>query len=366
MGERVFYSRLGELWVTDGRSTGTMSLGVDLDFEASAALEGDRLLFRSRGELWISDGTPAGTRSVGAGVYPESFTSLGDRVYFKAEATSGDGELWVSDGTAAGTRVAVDILPGDRGSHPTPTAAVGRLWLSASTPDQGREPWVSDGTPGGTVPLGDLDSETTGGSRPRFLFPYGRRVLFDLPVEPDPSRNHLWLSDGTEAGTGPLQDPPGLRLDAHGGLTQVGESLYFWNFSPEVGHELFVLDRDREEPAVLDLVPGPGSSAPGAMANVDGRLFFSSERAQGTELWRLDEGGAPVVLATLYNPGASAVTSPAAPESAAAKNFFEFQPVQIVPWGERMAIFAAEIGPGQPILTTTEEWLWISDGTAAG
>ncbi|MEM1180534.1 MAG: hypothetical protein AAGM22_19470 [Acidobacteriota bacterium] len=371
VGGRVFYSRFNDLWVTDGRSGGTNPLGVELDSGAAAALGTDRLLFRSRGELSVSDGTPGGTRTLDIDFYPNHFTSLGDRVYFRGEATVGDGELWVSDGTTSGTRLAVDLLPGDRGSHPIPTAAAGRLWLAAWTPEQGREPWVSDGTPAGTVSLGDLDSETTSGSFPRFLKPFGRRVLFDLPTELNPARNHLWLSDGTEAGTGPLQDPPGLQLDAHGGLTQVGDRLYFFNFAPEVGHELFSLDRDGEEPTPYDFVPGPGSSAPISMADVDGTLYFSSERGQDIELWRFD-GEVATVIATLFStapdpsPGAGPGASPSV-AGPAQKNFFDFRRVQIVPWGQRMAIFVTEVARDvDPSATGTEEWLWISDGTAAG
>jgi ELWxxDGT repeat protein len=142
------------LWRSDGTAAGTFEL-LAADVTQLTAV-GDRLFFR-RGspggdELWTSDGTPAGTTLV-APLGPSHLTDVGGTLFFAAADAAGE-ELWQSDGTPLGTARVADIVPGPGGSAPADlTAACGRLYFTATTPETGRELWALDLTPGVCAPL---------------------------------------------------------------------------------------------------------------------------------------------------------------------------------------------------------------------
>src|SRR5262245_11363216 len=69
-------------------------------FEGATAV-GERLFFSTVDALWVSDGTAGGTLQISGEHEPSQLTGVGDKVYF----TSRDRQvLWVSDGTSPGTR----------------------------------------------------------------------------------------------------------------------------------------------------------------------------------------------------------------------------------------------------------------------
>src|SRR5262249_39677797 len=121
------------------------------------------------GALWLSDGTTAGTRSLGdvrlnasrLGSQPVTF---GGQLYFTAGTADRpfDPVLWKSDGTSEGTAP----IPGPNGlTLLSPTnlqVFAGRLVFT--TPDGGL--WQSDGTPAGTVKIRDLDGSNVSGGAP--------------------------------------------------------------------------------------------------------------------------------------------------------------------------------------------------------
>jgi ELWxxDGT repeat protein len=247
------------LYVTDDTLTGAVQLMArSKDFQISQApvslgslvlfpvVSGDGIAGPMRNSLWVSDGTGAGTREVASlpgdwrNVSPGSLTVVGAKVFF----IHGH-RLWVSDGTGAGT-----VLLPDVGSPDLSTAKVvdGRLVfltpkgvaasdgsqagtavvvpndaaggfeadigvglaragaevLFAARVDDGRtkQVWAADGTPGGlrlavTLPYSNASA---GVYRMASL---GEQAL--ISVIGDDGKGVLWGSDGTAAGTGPVQ-----------------------------------------------------------------------------------------------------------------------------------------------------------------
>ncbi|MBX3025980.1 hypothetical protein KF840_13820 [bacterium] len=282
-----------EPWHSDGTTAGTRLVrdirpGPEgsLPYTPAPALLGPTLLFNADdgehgAELWRSDGTAAGTTLVAdllpgeAGADPEWFTPLNDAMVFFAVNPSRDRSLWRSDGTSAGTVRLADVgtLVGRA------AVAEGRMLFATET-YVGRHNrvhlWESDGTATGTfpVPVPRLDRATTAAAgnglfaildtyfpklyrldcgvlmespNPLFdLVGLGDRVLFTSA--PDVGYGtRLWTSDGSAAGTVPLQDlltvPEGLRYRRTPApeLTRAGDRVFFVGDFGTSGRELWAL-----------------------------------------------------------------------------------------------------------------------------
>jgi len=170
-------------------------------------------------QLWATDGTKAGTRQVkiinkGGHSAPNGFIRFNHRVFFKADDGAHGWELWVTDGTERGTKLVKDINPGAGGSDPSYlTVFNGRLYFSAYHPDDGEELWVTDGTKTGTKLVKDIRDGDKGSNPTQFAFssdsgyrftPINGRLYFG--ADDGESGYELWVTDGTEAGTGRVID----------------------------------------------------------------------------------------------------------------------------------------------------------------
>ena len=97
---------------------------------------------------------------------------------------------------------------GGEGGHAPETPVVVGGWLLMTMWDRarGKELWRSDGTGEGTRRLRDLNPGPED-SRPRALTRLGERACFMATTGRSPdSRERLWCSDGTAAGTAPVTD----------------------------------------------------------------------------------------------------------------------------------------------------------------
>lgn len=348
-----------ELWRTDGSSAGTR-LVLDLrPGEASslpaapARLEAipfaGGFLFAAddgaRGvELWRTDGTAEGTRLVrdlepGSGSSsPRRLTAAGGTIYFVATTRQHGAELWKTDGTEEGTRLVRDVLEGEVGSEPTELVALGDALLFAADGEGGRELWRSDGS--GTTRVKDL--VTGGSSDPTSLTAFAGRVYFAArDAAEGPAK--LWATDGTAAGTALVANPLGATAPAL--LTVSGARLYYaatsggtrdlWSTdgasqtrhttsgvapsaiaasggkvfvaatSAAAGHELHVWT-GQALLLLLDAEPGAAGSAPSALTDVSGTLFFRATRGGVPELHRSDgtaQGTSRVVLSSALQAG---------------------------------------------------------------
>ncbi len=172
---------------------------------------------------------------------------------FAGEDTDHGCELWISDGSVNGTALFVDVEPGPVGSNPRNLTRTGaKVFFSATTFADGTEVWVTDGTPEGTRRLTDLAS--------------GNSLLI--------------LSDFVFDGT----------------------VLFFTAHSSSQGSELAVWDGTQV--AVLEIVPGGGSSSPrGKVAAPGGGIYFSAVTpTTGDTLWRSDGTAAGTELVPGFLP----------------------------------------------------------------
>jgi len=110
----------------------------------------------------------------------DELTVIGDTVYFRGDRLGRD-DLWKSDLTAAGTMTVLNLAPGDPDSNPKNLTVIGdKLFFSADDQDNGEfHLWVSDGTDAGTF---RVDDSAVGGflvTELLFLVLEGRDVASD-------------------------------------------------------------------------------------------------------------------------------------------------------------------------------------------
>jgi ELWxxDGT repeat protein len=203
------------LWATDGTAAGFLRLtppGVAV--QSGPVIVGSRAVFSAEDaehgtELWVTEGTPASTHLVvdlvpgpAPGAYLDRPSLLRGQLLFGLWDSS---ELWLTDGTAEGTRRLVEVdpllAPLERSGAHSWAEAGGKLYFLGSAEYGGEAHlWVSDGTAAGTAPLDFADSAAP----IEALFPAADHLYFTVADDhPDGpfSGSHLWITDGTPAGT---------------------------------------------------------------------------------------------------------------------------------------------------------------------
>jgi ELWxxDGT repeat protein len=239
--------------------------------------------------------------------------------------------------------------PGGLGSRPhqlTPTR--GKLFFRTGGEFEGSI-WATDGMPGGTLRLpGDCNDEDCFPRSPRILGSL-RNLAFWVGPRPG-ATGLLWRSDGTWAGTFPLNDPEALAVSPPESSSAplyafAGNFLYFpgcsesGSFHPDC--ELWRTDGTREGTRlVADVVPGSLGSNPIWLTAVGNRVFFVAfGPGDSPALWVSNGTAAGTFrLREFANAG--------------------FSPPRLLTAAGNRLFFLAETGD--------EEELWVSDGTAAG
>lgn len=352
-----------ELWVTDGKMTGTMlvkniNTGSSGSNPAELTVLNGKLVFAAEGEgkgieLWQSDGTAAGTtilKDMYLGALasnPANLKAYNGKVYFNAFGDNGVGnELWETDGTTAGTKMLKDINPVG-GSHCAEFFEFsGRLFFRATTDANGDEVWVTDGTDTGTKMLKDISPSSLGSYPNTFTVAGGK--LFFIATIPGLNGTKIFVTDGTTAGTISLSALAignkfvvaynnELFVNADGGLNKelwktngtlagsvlVAEitpgavptdlywpivyknKLYFTLYSPGEGNEIWECDGTAAGTKLFkDLVSGPGGSNAHHFKIYKDKLYFLAEHAPGdTQLFISD--GTAAGTHVLLNPSAT-------------------------------------------------------------
>lgn len=212
------------LWTSDGTAAGTRMLapiphGANARPEDLVAFQG-KLYFLagdSPAGLWTSDGTEAGTvqiQSLGRSASPFSMLTVhAGRLWFFAGDDEHATELWTSDGTEGGTGLAVELAPGYLSFQPQLMASLGTTLLVSGFAQE-RGTWATDGTQEGTRKISSISM-----SSPAWTLFQGR--LFAG------ADNTLWVSDGTEAGTGPFHDRDGQLIPIPQAFATLGNLLVF-------------------------------------------------------------------------------------------------------------------------------------------
>ena len=175
-------------------------VGSLLFFSAAESAGGPLKLWK----MTSASATPEAVQTSGTAVdSPQFLTSVNNTLYFSGRTTAEGHELWKSDGTSSGTVLVKDIQAGSSGSGVQWLTAVGStLYFSATDTTHGQELWKSDGTPGGTVLVKDIASGAAHGS-PSGLADVGGSLFF-VAVNPSSGNPNAWLSDGSPAGTQPI------------------------------------------------------------------------------------------------------------------------------------------------------------------
>lgn len=275
------------LWSTDGTPGGTRLIRNGGDVGPLVATP-SRLFFtagEASEELWLTDGTPAGTRRVAEFDPPGvgSINASGDAVYFTLRPGGHRLEIWRSDGTSQGTRPLTQLPPevytashfqrvgrrwlfvADEGGdtlwtaeegfrNPAPLDCPGGrcpsvyeppyspasgVWLFSSYDDHGVALWSTDGTGPGTRRLSSVcfDFQLSPGGPDLFPGPAGKIYFRGCPRQGHaPEDHHLWVTDGSPAGT----------YEVGGQVSAVGflHGLAYFGSSPlnDFAAELWVTD----------------------------------------------------------------------------------------------------------------------------
>jgi len=279
------------------------------------------------------------------GSFPERFTRVGDRQFFRADDAIHGVELWVTDGTPEGTRLVEDINPGTGSSYPgsfyfgTMVGSGSRLFFFANDGVHGEELWVSDGTADGTAMVRDA-APGPQGSVPAQLVPFKDGVMFAM-YAPATGETGLWRSDGTEAGT------VLVKAISAGGLAAVGDAVFFSGDDGVHGRELWATDGTTGGTRMVKDIQPPfdiykGDSNPSLLTDVNGRLFFTADdRTHGNELWMSDGTEAGTVRLSDIWPGSTRTPIEKLTDVGGTLYFVAYRP-------------------------TYGESIWKSDGTEAG
>ncbi len=249
----------------------------------------------SGGALWAVRASPLSRELIkdfipGGNGNAQNLAVAGNFLFLAASSgTAGNIELWRSDGTTAGTVLERDInTNGTQGSLPqnlTEVIISGEPWLFFSADDgtlatPNRELWARNPNTGNTFLVRNL--RTVGSSNPRFLVSFDDACFFIANGDTGPA---LWRSDGTSAGTQPVNlGGAGIVVDPTVAPVVSGDNLYFAAGSPG-NVELWRYSASTGAAALVRDINAIGGSNPGELTDVNGELFFVADSAGRRDLY---------------------------------------------------------------------------------
>jgi ELWxxDGT repeat protein len=309
----------------------------------------ERAFFMEGTGLYTSDGTAEGTRFIRDFFQVTELEVIEGIAYISAHTNGLGCELWRSDGTLAGTTLIKDIYPGSGSATPSfLTNFNGLLYFSANNRDNGRELWRSDGTPGGTQLVADLEGGGSVSSNPAKFIVAGNKLFF--VANNGLSGYELFVSDGTTAGTRLVKDIfPGFGSSAPGAMTNVNGLLLFSASAPGIDRQLWKSDGTREGTHLVKIIRrGKKSARIDKMVNLDGTAFFrATDGLHGIELWKSDGTHVGTKLVKDITPGPGSTSAYAS---------------------EHIDNLAPAIGKlfFTAVSEDERERVWVSDGTDEG
>lgn len=245
------------------------------------------------GDVWRTDGTSTGTFSLEADRYPgvtliddPEFFGAGGFVFFRGDSNSPAG-LLRTDGTVDSTVVFLDTGIGTPGVEYVLPFRGQVYFISRTDSPEPQGPTLMRTAPDLAAPeiVKTFDPEISSAHQ---IVATGTRLF--LSLWRDDGGRELWVSDGTEAGTVKLDWMPPYRYPEPSNLTIVGDRIYFTATDDVHGIELWASDGTADgTEMVADVAPGGISSRPGKLFFADCRLFFvADDAATGLEPWMID------------------------------------------------------------------------------
>lgn len=210
-----------------------------------------RAISDHRWSLWRSDGSRAGTWMVKqlpdseSSPVPYGFTAAGGRIFFVTDDEKTGREAWVTDGSADGTRLLKEFRKGKYGSDIRSFYPDGNSVYFGASDGARHAIWKSDGSLKGTVRFLPTPKDVM----PRGIIDGDPPVVMDNIVYFAGARHRagsnqgaltLWRSDGTTTGTYSLTgaEPGNSRPDdgdASNGIHAVGDSVVFRAWDSDAG-----------------------------------------------------------------------------------------------------------------------------------
>ncbi len=238
-----------KLLKTDGTLTGTVPY-IDLNTNTTIAnpsglaVFGTDLVYAASpnqvtgNELYKTDGAGNVTlikdmrTTALASSNPQGMTALGNWVYFSADNGVTGRELWRTNGTNAGTQLIKDINANGGGggqptlnSNPSDFMQVGTtVYFTANDGLHGTELWKTSGSDFGTVMVKDITLGTDS-TLISDMTEYNGKLYFTASNVID-FQTHLWVTDGTAAGTTKITINPTGNSDVSN-LLVYNNDLYF-------------------------------------------------------------------------------------------------------------------------------------------
>lgn len=272
---------------------------------------------------------------------PVAITPLGHTTVFVADYEInrvGFTALWATDGTPDSITI---LGPPEIGSRPIPMARAGNraFFVGRAYSTSAKHLWVTDGTVAGTQILTATRAQFVRSER---IFGVGTNAFF---ASGPPAARNLSFTDGTIAGTRVVFtfSPQSLYFNTPTPLATGGSTLYFGADDGSTGFELWKSNGTAEGTAqVANIAPGSQSSNPTAALVMGNTVFFvANDGSTGAELWKTDGTPAGTSLVRDIRPGATGS-----------------DPDQLTSVGGLLYFVADDGSSGRE--------LWKSDGTGAG
>ncbi len=236
------------------------------------------------------------TSGLKAGISPKEMTCLNNKIIFSASTAADGNELWISDGTKAGTKMLIDIYPDSININPNSSSPAGftefnnKLYFVASDAESRNSLWETDGTEAGTKKI--LKKNIDARNMPmtmlngKFLFKIDSAGLGTELFSFDPIANNLILLKDIYPGSS-----SGFNSSFLGIFTVVGNKAFFGATSGIDGAELFVTDGTPSGTfLVKDINSGNKDAWPFPFGILNNKLLFSaySNNAADATLWVTD------------------------------------------------------------------------------
>lgn len=248
------------------------------------------------GELWTTDGTTTGTQVIkdinpgrASGVNSVSGAIVGNKYLFAADDGALGSELWITDGTSDGTEIVKDLRTGPLGSRPASfTIFKGEAYFAADDGINGPALWKSNGTADGTTIIKAFASPSN--PLPWYFTVIGEQMIFSAFDQNNGWT--VWRTDGTAVNTIMIKDinPESDRNNTLLHFTAAGDLVYFSGDDGVHGREVWVTNGDANGTHMIELIPGLQSAMPTFFTHVQGdAVYFSAAgklwKTNGTALY---------------------------------------------------------------------------------